>query len=160
MIWYSSSNAAFCAYLIATFPSSAIFDACLTKSFRLSYRQPHTIMSIKKLCICSNCALNPYCPYGIQVSQISVIHWLMYKSSDSLEAQLEMQAFIMKLTAVNCGMFSRMSLPSLLGAKPRSDTVMPLSMAFKEAASYGWMTSMLLSGTDIPASCLSGVGAP
>jgi hypothetical protein len=57
-------------------------------------------------------------------------------------------------------MTSRMSLPSLLGVRPRSDFWIAFSMAAICEASHGWMTRVRASGTEIVATWLMGWTVP
>ena len=63
-------------------------------------------------------------------------------------------------SSVSCGMISRMTWPSLLGVRPRSDFRMAFSMSPMVLRSQGRIISMRGSGTEMPASWFSGVGAP
>ena len=57
-------------------------------------------------------------------------------------------------------MLRRMRLPSLLGARPRSDAVIAFSMDLMRPLSHGWMTICRGSGALIAASWMSGVSVP
>jgi hypothetical protein len=53
-----------------------------------------------------------------------------------------------------------MRMPSLLGLRPRSDSMMAFSMLFMAVLSYGWTVSIRGSGAATLASCFSGVEVP
>jgi len=66
----------------------------------------------------------------------------------------------LRRSSVSGGMLMRMILPSLTGVRPRSDFMMAFSMAEKAPRSQGWMVRLRLSGTEMEAICLRGVGVP
>jgi len=64
---------------------------------------------------------------------------------------------ICRLSSVSRGILRRITFPSLLGVRPRSDTRMARSMSFKVLASNGRMSRTRASGTLMVASCTNGV---
>ena len=68
--------------------------------------------------------------------------------------------YSLRRSSVSCGIGRRMSLPSLDGVSPRSDSWIDFSIAFIELGSNGWTVSIRASGTPIVASCFSGVCWP
>ncbi len=63
-------------------------------------------------------------------------------------------------SSVSAGMGRRMTLPSLLGLSPRSDSMMAFSTAFIDDLSYGVIVIRRGSGAATVAICLSGVETP
>jgi hypothetical protein len=57
-------------------------------------------------------------------------------------------------------MFSRTTVPSVFGVRPRSLRWIAFSMAPRALRSHGWMTMLCASGTLMLASWLSGVVVP
>jgi hypothetical protein len=53
-----------------------------------------------------------------------------------------------------------MILPSFDGVRPRSDSMIAFSIAFRELGSKGWTVNIRGSGTLIVESWLSGVAVP
>ncbi len=66
----------------------------------------------------------------------------------------------LRRSSVRSGKTTRMTLPSLDGFSPRSLVAIARSMPLSADASYGDTSSMRGSGTETPAICCSGVGAP
>ena len=63
-------------------------------------------------------------------------------------------------SSVSCGNSTRMTMPSLDGLTPRSESRIAFSMALSWLGSYGLMTAIRASETVIVAICGMGVGAP
>ena len=63
-------------------------------------------------------------------------------------------------SSVSCGKLIRMTVPSLVGLTPRSESRIARSIAPIELLSYGVTTAMRGSGTVSEASWMTGVIAP
>jgi hypothetical protein len=66
----------------------------------------------------------------------------------------------LRRSSVSCGIGRRITLPSLEGVSPRSDSSTARSICFATVGSNGWIVSMRGSGTLIVAMFFSGVGVP
>jgi hypothetical protein len=66
----------------------------------------------------------------------------------------------LRRSSVSGGSARRITLPSLIGVRPRSDFMMAFSTTPIWAASHGWITSVLASGTETVAIWVTGVGVP
>ena len=73
---------------------------------------------------------------------------------------LTILTYSLRRSLVSSGMVIRMTLPSLEGLAPTSESLRARSMSRSAVLSYGVMRRVRASGTAKEASCCSGVGVP